>query len=269
MRPMLALVLAVVCAAPAAAIQGEPIQDNSFLLQEAYNQPAGVVQHIVTAEPDANGETRFTFAQEWPLAGVRHQLGFGIPVFCPCGEPGRDVGLGDVELSYRYQAAGAGGGRLHVAPELALSLPTGSARFGRGLDAPGFGVTVPLSVTIAPSFVAHANAGLSLVPGLEDAQGARVTSTGWLAGGSLVWLARPAVNLLVEGIWESEEVPAAAGSTRRSAFTIAPGARVAFPLGSAQVVPGVAVPVTHEDGTSDAGWLLYLSVEHRFTGERR
>ncbi len=56
---------------------------------------------IVTAEPDANGETRFTFAQEWPLAGVRHQLGFGIPVFCPCGEPGRDVGLGDVELSYR------------------------------------------------------------------------------------------------------------------------------------------------------------------------
>ena len=91
MRVRALALAASLCIGGGAAAQ-EPIQDNSFLLQEAYNQPADVVQHVLTAERDPNGETLFVFGQEWPLAGVRHQVAFAVPFFCPCGEPGRSVG---------------------------------------------------------------------------------------------------------------------------------------------------------------------------------
>lgn len=247
-----ALIAAVLVLPPVpASAQSAPIQDNSFLIQEAYNQPAGVVQHIVTAERALNDETLFVFGQEWPLWSVRHQLGFAVPLFCPCGEPG-SVGLGDLEIGYRYQAAGAEGGRVHVAPEVAFSIPTGSVRLGRGADALGVGVTLPVSVTVAPMLVAHANAGVSYLAGAADGDAHRPASTDWLLGGSIVWLAHPKLNLLVEGVRETE------------AFTLAPGVRGAIEIGSVQIVPGIAMPVTFEDGESDTEWLLYLSVEHPF-----
>ena len=248
----LAIGAAATAAATPAAAQDAPIQDNSFLIQEAYNQPAGVVQHILTAERHDNGETLFVFGQEWPLSGVRHQLGFAVPLFCPCGEPGRSVGMGDLEVGYRYQAAGADGGAVHVAPELAFSLPTGSSRLGRGSSVLGFGATLPVSVTVAPTLVAHVNAGVSHLPGTEDAAGTRVSRTSWLLGGSLVWLARQNLNLLVEGVGDSD------------VFTLSPGVRGAIETGGVQIVPGVAMPVAFADGESDTGWLFYLSVEHRF-----
>lgn len=237
-----ALAACICLGAPAAAAaQDEPIQDNSFLLHEAYNQPAGVVQHVLTAERHANGETLFVFGQEWPLAGVRHQVAFAVPFFCPCGEPGRDLGVGDLELEYRYQAAGAGGGRIHVAPELALSLPTGDESLGRGVDALGLGVSIPLSVTLTRTLVAHANAGVS-----------HLQRTDWLLGASLVWLTGRRLNLLMEGVGD------------RETFTLSPGVRGAIDLGSVQIVPGVAMPVTFDEGERDTGWLFYLSVEHPY-----
>src|ERR1044071_2201959 len=61
---------------------GQPgIQDTSFLMEEAYNQEFGVVQHI-------SGFTRlwdskdwaYTFTQEWPVPGdPRHQFSYTLP----------------------------------------------------------------------------------------------------------------------------------------------------------------------------------------------
>lgn len=252
MRVCALALVASLCAGAGTAAAQEPIQDNSFLLQEAYNQPPGVVQHVLTAERDPNGETLFVFGQEWPLAGVRHQVAFAVPFFCPCGEPGRSVGIGDIELGYRYQALGAGGGRVHVAPELAVSVPTGSARLGRGADALGFGVTLPVSVTVAPTLVAHANGGIAHLAATGDGDGDRDSRTDWLLGGSVVWLARPALNLLVEGVRHAD------------GFTLSPGVRGAINAGAVQIVPGLAMPVTFDDGSSETEWLLYLSLEHSF-----
>ena len=59
------------------------IRDNSFLVEEAYNQEAGVVQHILTgayAYQQVGGSDldswNFGFTQEWPLFGQRRQLGY-------------------------------------------------------------------------------------------------------------------------------------------------------------------------------------------------
>ena len=57
------------------------IADNSFLVEEAYNQESGVVQHVSTfSRPDGGGAWDFAFTQEWPFRGMRHQLSYTVPV---------------------------------------------------------------------------------------------------------------------------------------------------------------------------------------------
>jgi hypothetical protein len=60
---------------PLTAVQ---IQDNGFLLEEAYNQEAGVVQHINTFTRSSAGAWTYSFTQEWPLGGIAHQLSYTI-----------------------------------------------------------------------------------------------------------------------------------------------------------------------------------------------
>jgi len=64
----------------------EGIQDNSFLIEEAYNQEAGVVQHILNIVHRANrhagaksDEFSFVFTQEWPAFSQTHQLSYTAP----------------------------------------------------------------------------------------------------------------------------------------------------------------------------------------------
>ena len=58
------------------------IQDNSFLVEEAYNQNSGVVQHINNFTRYWNSKDWvYTFTQEWPVPGdERHQLSYTLPV---------------------------------------------------------------------------------------------------------------------------------------------------------------------------------------------
>ena len=47
------------------------IQDNSFLVEEAYNQNFGVVQHISSFTRFFDSKDwNYTFTQEWPVPGV-------------------------------------------------------------------------------------------------------------------------------------------------------------------------------------------------------
>src|ERR1051325_5092878 len=81
-----ALLIAIVTTAHAAETPPKTpidgIEDNSFLIEEAYNQEPGVVQHIFNAtyvnDPKNRGWT-FSFTQEWPVFGQEHQLSYTIP----------------------------------------------------------------------------------------------------------------------------------------------------------------------------------------------
>ena len=76
------------------AAQEAHIADNSFLIEEAYNQEAGVVQHVSTfSRPEGGGAWDYAFTQEWPLGGMRHQLSYTVPVL---HADGSGTGLGDV-----------------------------------------------------------------------------------------------------------------------------------------------------------------------------
>ncbi|MBC8002317.1 MAG: hypothetical protein H7X97_06985, partial [Opitutaceae bacterium] len=94
---------------PARNVDG--IADNSFLVEEAYNQEAGVVQHIFTALYEVSDQSQpdertwaLAFTQEWPLFTQAHQLSYTLPYEFVEADGQSSDGLGDVLLHYRYQA---------------------------------------------------------------------------------------------------------------------------------------------------------------------
>ena len=257
--------LALIAAIPAVAGSPDagrgPIEDNSFLVEEAYNQEARVVQHIATwSHSREGGAWEASFTQEWPAGSRRHQVSVTIPLQRLAN--GGAVGIGDVALNYRYMGLGVEGGRVAFAPRLSALLPTGD--FDRGLGAAEVGIqaNLPLSTTLAPRLVAHSNAGATYV----GAGGGSAAIRGFNLGQSLIWLAAPRINLMMELAWERSDSPGVAGDADlEERLLLAPGVRWShdFPSGL-QVVPGIAAPIGIGPSRGERAILLYLSVEHGF-----
>ena len=228
--------------------QGLHIADNSFLIEEAYNQESGVVQHIGTFHrPEGGAAWGFGFTQEWPFRGMQHQLSYTVPIL-HADDSG--TGLGEVLLNYRYQLVGDGEAPLHVAPRLSLILPTGSEDEGRGTGSVGLQTNLPVSYVLSSALAAHGNAGLTLEGESGDLDAH--------LGASAIWRAHRSVNLMLETVW---------GSAQDDVILLNPGVRWAFDFDSGlQIVPGVAY--TFALGGDDADALfLYLSFEHSFRRE--
>lgn len=254
-------------AGPLAAQESQetgPIADNSFLIEEAYNQEPGVVQHISTfSRPDGGGAWSYTFTQEWPLHGMKRQLSYTIPVL---QQEGSGTGLGDVALNFRYQLVGDTGDGVHVAPRATLLLPTGDERRARGAGGLGFQTNLPLSVRPLPGLALHGNAGLTYTPNTKNVLGQTAGTLDADLGGSAIWLLRPTFNLMLELLWLStEEVAGSDETVRHESLLLNPGIRWAFNFPSGlQIVPGVAYTIGLADSAGEDGLFLYLSFEHPF-----
>jgi hypothetical protein len=237
------------------------IADNSFLVEEAYNQEAGVVQHIGAFRRAPGGFWLLTFTQEWPAPSQRHQLSYTAPLVS--NEVG--TGVGDLSLNYRYQLLGHDDARVWFAPRLSAMLPTGDADDDRGLGGPGIQVNLPLSVELSNTFVTHWNAGLTATRARNPA-GLRRNLRSLNAAASAIWLLAPTLNLMLESTWERNESFDPVEVTRTDGrFTVMPGLRGAINLASGtQIVPGIGVPFVRFGGRTDRELFLYLSVEHSF-----
>ena len=238
-----------------------PIQDNSFLIEEAYNQEPGVVQHILLFGRDrVTRDWELAFTQEWPFFSQNHQLSYTIPVV----RAGSSRGLGDVALNYRYRWLA--GERAESVIRLSALLPTGSSARGLGAGGPGVQVNLPVSLAVGRSLAMHWNAGGSLIPSARAIDGTRSSVRDLFAGGSVIWLVHPAINLLAETIWSRAESPEIGGTrVAETTLTLVPGVRGAINLRSgAQIVPGVGLMLDGRDGARVSGLLLYLSFEHGF-----
>ncbi len=242
-----------------------PIADNSFLMEEAYNQERGVVQHISVFQLFRGGHSwAYTFTQEWPLFSRTHQLSFTLPIQRTENGASFATGLGDVAVNYRYQLAGTE--RLSVAPRLSLLLPTGRARSDLGSGALGVQVNLPVSAVVARKVVTHWNAGATVTPSAQNPVGDEATTRSYNLGASAVWLARPTFNFLIEVVWTRDEAVTGPGRTAASDdLSISPGIRWAHNFSSGlQIVPGIAFPIGVGPSAGDDALLLYLSFEHPF-----
>jgi hypothetical protein len=238
------------------------IMDNSFFVEEAYNQEPGVVQHIFNAiythqSFDGSDENRvdLLFTQEWPLFSQRHQLSYTVPYSFI--ESGQD-GLGDMLLNYRFQAFLDETTLTAFAPRASLVLPTGDEGRGLGEDSVGFQGNLPFSTALGDSWFVHANAGLTFLP--DTSSGADLLH--YHSGASAIYAATPDLHFLVEwiGVWADS-----AGDGHEFESLISPGVRHAFNFqNGSQLVLGLAVPIGLTSSAPDVGAFLYCSFEHAF-----
>ena len=189
----------------ATAFAGEPlaIQDNSFLIEEAYNQETHVVQHIFTYQREHDGTFASTFTQEWPVNGVRHQLSYTLPW--------SGSRVDDLAINYRYQLAGDGDARVAIAPRISYLTRDHAAQ-----------LNIPVSIVLSPRVVTHWNAGGTFT---------RDTKT-WSGGGSVIVAALPKVHAMLEVFRQSRTTLVSPGV--RWAHDLAH---------HLQIVPGIAMPV--------------------------
>lgn len=245
-----------------------PIEDNSFLVEEAYNQERGIVQHVSTfARSAGSAAWVYEFAQEWPLAGQKHQLSYTVPLAHNDDPLLAGTGIGDVALTYRYQIGGSDGVPFALAPSMTLVLPTGDSRRGLGSGGTGFELKLPFSAELSRSFVAHSNAGVSYTPRARDTFGNTAAVRGYALGQSVIWLAHPNLNLMLESVWGvTQDVTGPRQTERRTEFLLSPGLRTAINLRSGlQIVPGLAFPIGLGASRGERSVFAYLSFEHAFT----
>jgi hypothetical protein len=263
---ILAALLLLAAAPPARADTGEvpPLADNSFLIEEAYNQEAGVLQNIGTFTRDRDsGSWVATFTQEWPLSGEAHQLSFTLPYAGQAG-PTSASGPGDLALNYRYQAVDTED--VAVSPRFSLLLPTGDSARALGAGGVGAQVAVPLSVRLSPRLVTHVNLGVGWTPAGKSPDGRGAASLSYFVGQSFVALVHPRLNLLVEVLFAGSEAVSGGATRRTQSLVVSPGVRCGFDLpGGLQIVPGLAVPLGIGPSAGSVAVLGYLSFEFPFT----
>lgn len=276
---LLNLVCAVLIVFSAIAARGaEPapidgISDNSFLIEEAYNQEPGVVQHIFngvySSDPKRRGWT-FNFTQEWPVTSEEHQFSYSIPSFHTREEGERLSGAGDVLLNYRYQLLEEASDMPAFAPRFSLILPTGNRNKGTGNGVVGYQWSLPFSKKLPPRFAAHANLGLTYLPGVRLPLGAgglssRRSLVSYNLGASAVFAFSPRVQMLLEWVGNFAEGLNGDGKKERDFISmISPGIRASvIDREGLQTVVGVGLPIGVTRAADNVGVFLYLSVEHK------
>jgi len=244
------------------------IQDNSFLVEEAYNQNFGVVQHISSFTRFFDSKDwNYTFTQEWPAPGdERHQLSYTLVALHAGAFPGSGVGIGDVFLNYRYQLVGSGETRVAFSPRLSLIFPTGDSTVGRGSGSFGLQTNLPLSVVLGRKLVSHWNAGATFFPHAQDASGDRAATAGYNFGQSFIWLTNARFNVMLETVFARSQTVVSSDHTEwTSSLFLSPGVRWAYNFKNGlQIVPGIGVPLGVGPSAGEKGVLLYLSFEHPF-----
>ena len=264
--------------AATASAQERPIdgiEDNSFFIEEAYNQEDGVLQHIfnVTYTNDRNHRGWiFSFTEEWPFFSADHQVGFTVPAYHRREQGQRQNGIGDIVLNYRYQLLQENELVPAFAPRFSLILPTGSRNKGTGDEVVGYQWNLPASKKVSPQLALHANLGLSYLPKVRtplDLPGRPLSPKRSLIsynlGGSAIYAPASRIHLMLEWVGMSEQSLNHQGNRKRQ-FTslLSPGVRAAVGnTDSVQSVLGLGLPIGLNRRSENFGAFLYLSLEHK------
>ena len=242
------------------------ITDNSFLVEEAFNQEAGVFQNIFGATR-IEGMWAASFTQEWPIASQAHQFSYTVAFL----DNGVHSGVGDTLLNYRYQAMLERPGRPAFSPRLSLVVPSGNHGKGLGGGSAGLQINLPFSKRTGDWYW-HWNAGLTWLPRAEAtfqhgdlAVVRRGSVNAPFLAGSGIYRLRPMLHLMLESVMSFDQSLTESATDRDPTFTLSPGFRGGWNIGERQVVVGLAMPTSWSDGdTRSTGAFVYFSYELPF-----
>jgi len=251
----------------------EIIEDNSFLIEEAYNQEPGMVQHIFQYLYSSDSRQRgwtFAFTQEWPIYGQDHQFSYTVLSYHLINEGQRQHGVGDTLLNYRYQALEEGPGTPAFAPRFSLIIPTGNRDKGTGNGVVGYQWNLPFSKKVEPQLALHANFGVTYLPHVRSPMNngqlspKRSLVSPWV-GGSAIFALLPRLHLILEwlGIIE-DDINGSGRAVRTFNPLLSPGFRAAVVNeNDLQIVAGAGVPIGLNRQANNLAAFLYFSIEHK------
>lgn len=241
------------------AVHAAPIEDNSFMIEEAHNQEDGVYQQILYYESHKENAVDAKFSSEFPIGGQTHQGAVTVP-YQELANPSDEKGIGDVELSYRYQLVK--NDHVAMAPNLTLLVPTGDYKKDLGHGATGIRALIPVSLEISPSFVSHLNVGYAFTPDAKNANGDKADIHEAIFGTSFIYLYSDTLNFMAEFYGEyGEEVMGKDTRAGGNEMWFNPGLRYAFNLEKSQVVVGAAYLNGVGPSAGETGFSLYFSFE--------
>jgi hypothetical protein len=268
-------VFLIACFRTVVSAQQEPIEvieDNSFLIEEAYNQEPGVVQHIFQSVYSSGPMQRgwaFAFTQEWPIYGQDHQFSYTVLGYHLINEGERQHGVGDTFLNYRYQALEEGPGKPAFAPRFSLIIPTGNRDKGTGNGVVGYQWSLPFSKKVASRVALHANLGVTYLPHVRSPMNngelspKRSLVSSWV-GGSAIYALLPRLHLMLEWLgYIQDNINGSGRAVRTFNPLLSPGFRAAVVNEEdLQIVVGGGVPIGLNRQANNYGAFLYLSIEH-------
>jgi hypothetical protein len=259
-------------------------EDNSFLLEEAFNQGMGVIQNISTLafENIRSNNLIYSFTQEIPLTHKRHQLSYtlnyNILQMPDSSFDSRVSGFGDIFISYRPLIFDEDDW-LMLIPRFTLILPTGRASEGLGAGGPGAQFNIAITKRVTRNIVTHYNFGSTVFFNYDHYQqekGINILSAEKRlyfknVGASIIWYPKPKVNLMVEYVSNFTTDINDGGSLSKShQLTINPSLRFCIDRGKTQIVPGVGLPYNFTNGKYEGyGLFFYLSFEPDYLSQDR
>jgi len=241
------------------SLKAEPIEDNSFLVEEAYNQEPGVVQFInVWQKPTKTNDWTFTFINEVPVISQAHQFSYELPY--SNNSSNNKSQLKDVKLNYRYEVARSE--MVTSTVRLSVTLPTGNYKDGFGSGAYGYETALISSLKISDLWVQHWNFGGGIVPNSKNVSEDKADISRYFFGLSQVLLMTDNLNFMFELTGSQSQAIVSNGVTSwEQELIVSPSVRYGIDYKGWQFVPGIALPTGFGASAGQNQQLGYLSIE--------
>ncbi len=251
------------------------LEDNSFVVDEAFNQGKGSVQYMACYQHNRwkDADPVLSFCQELPLRSSRHQLGYSLAYVFHTGLQSNSLkpGPGDASVHYSYWLKNTSS-RVMVVPKLIAWLPIGKAIHSNGSGGWGGKLSLAMTTKLSGKWVVHTNVLASRIWGSRHyfQYGNATVAAGSVefakrnlnslgVGFSVNYLLHPRFHFVLEKMLTSEEFakddsadmladndtnrPASATVARRTRMLLIPGFRWAINGKDWQLVPAVGCPL--------------------------
>lgn len=254
MKIIILLILAV-----APYLYAEPLEDNSFLVEEAYNQEAGVVQFINVYQKQSKAKDwNYTFINEIPVGGQADQFSYEIPYSYV--EALDKTQVGDLKLNYRREIIR--NEMFVTTARLSIISNTGDYKLGFGNGSIGYETSLLNSVKINSAWSQHWNVGAQFVPSAKNTLGDTADITKYFWALSNIYFVTDGLNVMLEVTSSSfQDVAGPSMSTWSHEDFVSPSLRYAIDVGDWQFVPGIAAPIGLGDLSGQNQILGYFSIE--------
>jgi hypothetical protein len=242
------------------------IEDNSMFVEEAFNQEDRVVQHIsnLVFLPVNENNTYFSFTQEWPAFGLKHQLSYTFQYYSFGND--KVSGFGDIYLNYRYQLSYKEN-FVACSPRLSLIIPSGNHAKRLGDGSWGMQFNLPVSKRWTNHFINHFNIGATyFFKVTQDEIEFSRSMVSYFGGISSIWLVSDKFNLMLECMAYMVANPDLDNHIDYvNENIVAPAFRYAINVKNLQIVPGISVPFSLSKASGNGiGIFFYLSFEHPY-----